>query len=299
MKNPPFVSIVVPSFKTEATIARTLQSLVDQDYPRLQIIVIDGGSPDGTAHAVEPFLPHLDVWLSEPDRGQTHALNKGFRIADGDLYGWLCADDQLEPGAIWRLVEEFARRPEADLITGGCRRDFNGAFEVITAPDPRFAERLAFVNTIEQPSTLWRAELHHTAGPLDESYRYAMDWEFWRRMQAKGGVFRSVPEVLSTYYFSDDNLTSSGGRKIADEMARIIKTYGPYNGRLARIYQSLYKRFDLKGFYDPDAAERISGWRRAWHHMVLRWLYWRYDRETIDAYNWNFCSRLERGLGWS
>jgi len=196
-------------------------------------------------------------------------------------------------------VDVFLSDPSADVVTGGCIRDFNdGEFQVPTQPDEEFYEKLSFMNTIEQPSTFWRQAAHRVAGPLDESYRYAMDWEFWQRLKSRGCQFRKINDPISVYYFSDDNLTSTGGTKIANEMYRIVKAYGPYNGKIADVYKFLYRTFDLRGYYDKETRGKHAKWKTAIFHLVLRFFYIKYDHKTVNSYNWNFASRQERGLGW-
>jgi glycosyltransferase involved in cell wall biosynthesis len=277
---------------------RTLLSLINQNYPKLQIIVFDGGSKDETVEILKKYNSHIDHWTSAPDEGQVDALNKGFLLADGELYGWLCADDELIIGALKKLAREFIEHPEADVVTGGCIRDFNGEFQVTTEPDDLFYEKLSHMNTIEQPSTLWRKAAHIVVGSLDGNYKYAFDWEYWARLKDRGCMFRKINDPLSIYYFSDDNLTSTGGTKIADEMYRVVKTYGPYNGKIADVYRFLYRTFDLRGYYDKDAAETHQEWKIKVFHLVLKYLYFKYDHQTINSYNWNFASRQERGLKW-
>ena len=295
----PKISIVVPCFKAGDTLERTLKSLFIQDYSDLQVIVMDGGSQDQTVDILKKYDTRIAYWVSEPDDGQTNALNKGFEIADGELFGWLCADDELTPNALKTIAEEFMAHPETDVVTGGCIRDFNeGEFQVPTEPSEDFYEQLSFKNTIEQPSTLWRRAAHHTAGPLNETYKYAMDWEFWQRLKSKGCLFRKINTPISIYYFSDNNLTSTGGTKIADEMYKIVKAYGPYNGKIADVYRFLYKHFDLRGYYDKERRGKHAKWKTALFHITLRYFYFRFDHQTVNAYNWNFASRQERGLGW-
>ncbi|MDD9908815.1 MAG: glycosyltransferase family 2 protein [Ahrensia sp.] len=294
----PRLSMVVPAFKAGDTIKRTLDSVIAQDYSNLQLIVIDGGSKDQTVDILKDYDEQIAYWVSEPDKGQVDALEKGFKQADGELYGWICADDEFMPDSLKRLVDVFLDFPDTDVATGGCRRIFPGDEVVDTSPDPRYLEDLTIKNTIEQPSTLWRAYLAKNVGPLDGSYKYAFDWEYWCRFKKAGAVFRSIPDPISIYHFSGENLTSSGGRKIADEMYRIVKEYGPYNGRVANVYRFLYRWFDLHGYYDADLLEKKPGWKRSLYFAVLRMLYRRYDPHTINSYNWNFVSRQERGRGW-
>ncbi|GHA85430.1 hypothetical protein GCM10009069_05720 [Algimonas arctica] len=292
----PRISMVVPCFRAAETLPRTLESLKDQKYPNLQIIVIDGHSEDGTIEVLEDYQDMIDYWISEPDKGQVDAINKGFDQADGEIYGWLCADDSLRPGALRRLAREFLRRPDADVVTSGCLRVFDDGTEVRTQPDPKYYDDLFIKNTIEQPSTLWRASLHKSIGPVSNRLRYAFDWELWCKFKAAGAVFTSLPSVTSIYYFSDSNLTSTGGRKIADEMFKIVADYGPHNGKLAKVYMRLYKRYDLKGYYD---AENMSMRSKFWFRVSLWLLRKRYGVRNLNLYNWNFASRQERGLTWT
>ncbi len=293
----PSVSIVVPAFRAAGTIARTLDSLLAEGWPDLRIIVMDGASDDGTVDIIRRYEDRLAFWTSEKDKCQADALNKGFERADGEIWGWLCADDTLLPGAIARLAGYLRDHPEIDVVTGGCRRDFSGTI-VETEPSPDFFERLDYVNTIEQPSTLWRASAHRRAGPLDLTYKYAFDWEYWCRLKRSGARFAAVRDPISVYYFSNDNLTSSGGAKIADEMYRVVKEYGPYNGRLADVYRFLFRTFDLRGYYDKGAIERLPEWKRRIFHSTLGVMYRLYGKDLVNSYNWNFASRQERGLGW-
>lgn len=299
MSLPPRVSIVIPTFRASETFERALKSLVTQEYPNLQIIVVDGASDDGTVELVRKNEAQIDRWVSEPDSGQAAALNKGLDMADGALIGWLCADDELLPGALARIAAYFEERPEMDVVTGGCVRVFPGGRTTTTTPPDDFVSRLDYVNTLEQPSTFWRAAAQARAGRLDQSMRYAFDWEWWCRLKRSGARFGRIEAPLSTYYFSGQNLTSTGGRKIADEMYRVVKVYGPCRGRLADAYRLLYRKFDLAGHYDRDRQSAPPPFRRRMiFRLVLRGLYLLYGRDRIDAYNWHFAARQERGLGW-
>lgn len=294
----PKISLVIPSFKAGSTIERTLNSIKLQNYPNLQLIVMDGGSKDETVDILVHWNEFIDFWVSEPDKGQVDALNKGFANANGEILGWVCADDELILGALKSVAETFLDHPKSDVVTGGCRRVFADGKHIDTLPSPSFYEDLSFKNTIEQPSTFWRSYVAERIGELDGNYKYAFDWEYWCRMKERGVKFHSIPTPLSIYHFSDENLTSTGGRAIADEMYRIIKHYGPYNGKVADVYRLLYRYFDLKGYYDAESTNNLPGWKLSLFHFVLRILYMRYDPHVINSYNWNFVSRQERGLGW-
>lgn len=294
----PRFSLVVPSFNSAATIARTLRSLQSQNYPNLELIFVDGASRDGTLDRAEPFRPLFQHWISEPDNGQIHALNKGFRLATGDIFGWLCADDELAPGALHAAASLFAAHPDADMITGGCRRKFSDGSEVKTEPEPggRVLERIGYFNGIEQPSTFWKAPLHRRAGELDEHLSLAFDWAWWNRLKQAGARLVTTPEVLSHYYFSEANKTSSGGMRVARQMYWVIKHFGPLRGYLADIYMFLFRRFDLHGCYDnPQTAPPLRRWC---FNRTLKLLLKLFGKELIYSYNWNWASKQERGLCW-
>jgi glycosyltransferase involved in cell wall biosynthesis len=292
----PKITIVIPSFNAEATMDRALQSVAAQHYPNLELILVDGGSRDRTMEKVEPFRRLFTHVISEKDRGQAHALNKGFKLATGEIFGWLCADDELAPDALLSAVEEFQKNPDANWLTGACRRVFPENFVINTEPEERVLERISYINGIEQPSTFWRAELHRAAGELDESYHFAFDWAWWNEFKRRGGRLVRTPKILSHYYFSDANKTSRGGTALAQELYRVIKKYGPLDGRLADIWMFLYNRFDLRGCYDrPPVCSRTRGFL---FKKALKLLVKIYSKELIWSYNWNFASKQQRGICW-
>ena len=291
--DPARISIIMPVLNGADVISDALESLTCQADVDLQIIVMDGGSTDGTLEQVEAFSDQIDVVVSGPDAGQADALNKGFARADGEYFGWLCADDRLRPGALSALVGLLGDG-QAILATGRCLRRYRDGQEITRPPDD-FQTRLSWMNTIEQPSTLWRADAHRAAGELDATLRYAFDWEFWLRLR-QHGEFVAGDVLASEYVFSGANLTATGGDQLAEEMYEVIKRHGPSRGGLADAYRFLYRVFDKRGFYDPDPERRIPGWARAIHHVTLAVMQRLYGYEQINSYNWNFASRQARGL---
>jgi glycosyltransferase involved in cell wall biosynthesis len=293
----PRISLVTPSLNAEATIERTLLSIELQGYPNLQVICVDGGSRDKTLNIIERYRHIVTNLICGKDKNVADAVNKGFAIAEGEIFGYLNADDALVPGALERVAQTFAAETDVDVITGGCRRVFADSSEVVTQVPENFLDTMSMRNNIEQPSTFWRAAVHRRLGEFDDSYQLAFDWEWWNRLHAAGARFKRIPDVLSVYYFSKDNLTSKAGHRVIEEMYRVTKTYGPFDGKIADVYRMLYRFFDLRGYYDRP-FRKLSPLRRMMLGGTLLGLYSVFGRQAINAYNWNWASKQVRGLVW-
>ena len=207
----PRISIIVPSFNAEATIGRAVDSLIQQQYPDLEIICIDGASRDATVEVLRGYGPAISYLLSEPDRNSAEAINKGLRRATGELVGWLGADDELAPGALLAFAALFAANPHADVITGGCLRFYADGSQAVTAPVAGLEKYISMKNGIEQPSTLWTRALQSRVGELDTSFRMAFDHDLWCRFAQAGAKFVVTDKVLSHYHFSESTSRRSGG----------------------------------------------------------------------------------------
>ena len=200
----PRVSIITPSFNQGRFIEATIESVLGQGYPDIEYFVIDGGSTDGTVDILRQFDGRLR-WISEPDRGQAHAINKGLRMASGDVIGYLNSDDLYEPGALRQVGSFFAANPAAHWVTGLCRTiDVRGA--EIRKPITfyknlwlrlRSYRALLVLDYVSQPATFWTRNAVETIGEFDESLRYAMDYDYSLRA---GRTFRLF--VLREYLAS-------------------------------------------------------------------------------------------------
>jgi glycosyltransferase involved in cell wall biosynthesis len=290
------ISIVIPNFNSGNQLERAIQSLISQQYPDLQLILIDACSTDESRQTIEKYRDRFDTVIIEKDRGQADGLNKGFRHATGDIRAWLCSDDELMPGALAHVAELFSKHPDVDVITGDCQRIFSdGTSYVVPANDDPWA-KINIQNVIEQPSTFWRADLHKRAGELDISYNLAFDWDLWIRFKRCGGKILPTHQVLSKYYFSQTNKSGNSGRGHADESFRIVRKYGPLAGGLAYIFRFLYFQFDLTGCYDrPPTCTLLRSHLFIWTLALLRLLI---GKRLLYLYNWHFASCQERGLKW-
>lgn len=181
----PRISIVTPCLNAEAFIEETLESILGQGYPDLELVVVDGGSTDGTLAILERYRGRLASLTSGPDRGHADALNKGFARTTGEIMGWLNADDVLHRGALRLLARVFTGFPEVEWLTAQpSSMDHEGA--VVAVDAARTWSRLGFVSGdyrwIQQESTYWRRSLWERAGSgLSTAHRLACDFELWMR----------------------------------------------------------------------------------------------------------------------
>lgn len=215
----PRVSVVIPSFNQGEFLDWTIRSVLDQNYPNLEIIVVDGGSKDNSVEIIRSFETYLAWWVSEPDQGQTSAINKGFSKATGDLMGWLNSDDLLAPGAIRRLVRHFHEHPETgalygDRIVVNDRNEEIGRW-VLPGHSP---EMLKWVDFIPQETLYWRRSAWTNVGSaLDERFHFAMDWDLLLRFQSANVTLDHIPAFLGGFRVHGSQKTStqisSSGRR--------------------------------------------------------------------------------------
>jgi len=210
------ISVVTPSFNQGEFIGRTIESVLSQqgDFD-LEYLVVDGGSTDSTLDVLRGFGDRVR-WISEADRGQSDAINKGFARGSGEVLAWLNSDDTYQPGALAAVARVFAER-RAEWCFGQCRivderdaevRSFIARYKDRAAR--RYSRaRLLMENFIPQPATFFSRELWRAAGPLDERLRYAMDYDLWLRFAARGPP-AYLPMPLADFRWHGGSTTASG-----------------------------------------------------------------------------------------
>jgi len=226
----PRVSIVVPSFNQGRFIEETIRSVLLQGYPELQLLVIDGGSRDATVEILQRYDAHIDYWVSEPDRGQTHAINKGLERATGEIFTYLNSDDLLHPGAIHRVVEVFLREPDVAVVHGEClyvdeegRERYRQRGKVDGFVDYlRIWERFSASDHITQPEAFCRREAILAVGGFREELQSVMDFEMWLRLLARGYRFRAIDAPVAHFrtYASQKSSVDPGY-----ELCRVVEEY--------------------------------------------------------------------------
>jgi glycosyltransferase involved in cell wall biosynthesis len=233
---PPLVSVVTPSLNQGAFIEAAIRSVLEQDYPNIEHIVVDGGSTDETLEVLRRY-PHL-TWVSEPDEGQADAVNKGFAMSHGEIFGWLNADDLYLPGAISAAVDVL-RESGAALVHGGWRQiDESGETIRDVAPVPFDLEKqLNDRNAVAQPGALFTREAFEAVGGLDAGYRYAMDYELWLKLGARFEVCH-VDRVLGAYRYHPDSKTVAAPLAFGPETVRASRRHG--GRRFSPIYVDWY-----------------------------------------------------------
>ncbi len=192
------VSIITPSFNQAHFIEATIESIISQTYRDYEHIIMDGASTDGTVEILKSY-PHLK-WVSEKDRGQSHAINKGFRQATGEIWAWQNSDDTYEPQAFETVVKFFQDHPEVGMVYGDYHTiDEHGEWLfTVHPPEWDFSRFIHGRFCPLQPATFWRADVARDVGEIEEELHWVMDIDFFARIAKKYRVAH-IPEVLGSF----------------------------------------------------------------------------------------------------
>lgn len=283
----PLVSVVTPSMNALPFLVENVESVRSQDYPAIEHIICDGGSTDGTQEVLRCF-PHLR-WISERDRGQSDALNKGFRMARGEIVGWLNADDVYELGAVARAVGYLIKHPEIDLVYGDVRViDAEGRELGISRSESLDIDALLSLNPIPQPSVFLRRRCLELLGGLDESLHYVMDWELWIRFALAGLKAQYLQgEVLAGFRLCAGTKSFEHPMRFRQECVGVLESL--FASAISAGIREATKRRSLKKhkaqYYLDHMTQAIA---RKDRRTMLRYL--------LTAVRTDFCLVGNRGL---
>jgi Glycosyl transferase family 2 len=221
----PRISIVTPCLNGAEYLAEAMDSVLGQGYPNLEYVVVDGGSTDGSVEIIKKHAAHLSYWVSEPDRGHAHALNKGFSRTTGEIMGWLNADDVLHRGSLRLLAHVFGRFAQVEWLTAQASH-LDGQGAVVDVYAPRAWSRIGFLSGdyrwIQQECTYWRRGLWERAGGrIAEDYKLACDFELWIRF-FRHARLQSTSGLIGSFRFHDRQRTADQIQEYEAEAHRII-----------------------------------------------------------------------------
>ncbi len=252
----PKISIITPTFNGASYLPQTINSVLSQDYPDLEYLVVDGGSTDETLDILKSYGDRLG-WISEKDRGQSHAINKGLQRVSGEVIAYLNSDDLYEPGALLKVGEYFRRRPQARWVSGRCRfidpqgkeirrlvthyKNFWLGLGSFTA--------LMMLDYVSQPATFWHREAIERVGSFDESLYYTMDYDFSLRV-GRHFKLHALPHTLAAYRIHTCSKTFTSEAAIDSQFAEdlaiaarhgaprlITSLHALHNALITRVYR--------------------------------------------------------------
>ena len=254
----PRLAIVTPSYNTGRYIGPAIDSVLSQQGAEFDYVVMDGGSTDGTVDVLKGYGPRLR-WVSEKDKGQSDAINRGFGETEGEILGWLNSDDTYAPGAFRAVAEYFAAHPDVDLVYGNATyTDARGRHIAdCVHVEPYSRHRLfRYSDFMVQPATFFRRRAFEAVGGVDASIHWAMDYDLWLRLVADGAKVAYLPRVLAQFRWLAENKTATGGWGRLDEIVKILarQGYGP----------PAYIQLEQCNMHARDALSALpaAGWAR-------------------------------------
>jgi GT2 family glycosyltransferase len=196
----PKISVVTPSYNQAGYLEETMKSLLDQEYPQLEYLVMDGGSTDGSVEVIKKYESRLAHWQSARDGGQADAVRQGLLRATGDIMAWLNSDDLILPGTLAYVADYFAQHPEVDVVYGHRlvinERSYEVARWVLPVHD---AELLLWADFIPQETCFWRRSIYEKIGGMDPSFQFALDWDLLLRLQRAGAKMVRLPYFTGAF----------------------------------------------------------------------------------------------------
>ena len=228
-KNLPKISIITPSYNQGKFLEKTILSVINQIYPNLEYIVIDGGSTDNSIDIIKKYSDSIDYWVSEPDKGQSEAINKGFEKATGDIYAWINSDDVYYPGVLSKVADEFMKNLELDFLFG-THDDIDKKGNVFRKGTYfPFIPKL-FVRgypQICQPESFWKKNVWEKCGPLDLNIHYSMDYDFFYKVVKDSFEIRRIHLNVCQFRYHDQSKGVKDSRIVDSFAEELIAKHFP------------------------------------------------------------------------
>lgn len=288
MKEYPKISIVTPSFNQGQFIEETILSVLNQNYPNLEYIIIDGGSTDNTVEIIKKYEDQLSYWVSEKDQGQAHAINKGLAYCTGEIFNWLNSDDYLEPDALFKIASEFEDH-RVQLVAGNVRTFSVINVEIIPnqqltakglmtwAPDVKFV----------QPGVWMRRNLIEKCGGIDKQFHYAFDWDLYIRYLYFSPEVIELSDILVHFRLHEDSKTESMSERFAQEERKIIEKIAQMDQFPGLLEACMYKIQKAKwtSYLSDLSKSKVSFYKKFLDVIRTLQTYHKvsYSRQTVGA----------------
>jgi glycosyltransferase involved in cell wall biosynthesis len=273
MSNTPLVTIVTPSYNQARFLEQTMRSVLEQDYPNIEYMVVDGGSTDGSVELIKKYSDRLTWWVSEKDGGQAEAINKGFARAKGEIIAWVNSDDYYMPGAVSSAVKALMDHPEAGFVYGNVQ---------VVDKDENILNQLSYGNwglkdllsfhIIGQPAVFIRRSLLEKVGYLDLTYHCLLDHHLWIRL-AEQRAMKYIPSLWASAHYHEDCKNLAIAAEFGKEAKRMVQwmqvtpQFHDLFEQNRRLILAGAERFDA--FYLLDAKDYSASFRAYWKAFWL------------------------------
>lgn len=278
----PKISIVTPSYNQADFLEETIRSVLLQEYPNLEYIIIDGGSTDGSVEIIQKYSPWLTWWESEPDGGQSQAINKGFKRSTGEIMAWINSDDRYASGALFSVAKKFQQTKPLWVAGLVDKIDSHGK---VFQPGKRQEEKLEnwYVGALYlQPGIFWRRELWQRSGEIDESLQYSFDYDLLMRFVQQQPFAAWIEAHLADFREHSASKTCKEALKFMPERQMLYKRYPPRDINLAGRFRIWKNRRERKTRILMSLRGSLPAWQilgmiflsTPWKFLNISFLYW-------------------------
>ena len=276
----PKITVVTPSLNQGQFLEDTILSVLGQQYPNLEYIILDGGSTDGSVEIIRKHQHNLAYWISEKDGGQAAAINQGFARASGDILCWLNSDDMYLPGTLLHIAARLDPA-KGELLFGNCLHFLQNS-RITYGSNVRESHaqtELRLTDYVIQPSTFWTRKAWQETGILDEALDFGFDWEWLLRARQSGVTFLPDDQYLSVYRIHEQHKSGTGGERRRKELAVI---YGRHAGaRYERLYSRCCASKSLAAIRKWIRLARLTRIESRFLKLAFPWLFHGFKRNEV------------------